>query len=161
MKKKTYQEKTIKKRGKHLSPSCSLRLFSLSLSPPRSKKKAPTDAMISFIKSHRRPIFLCVVLSLALLGASVVSADSASSTSPASSSPKCACSDVRPRSGGTAFELGPTCADIQAKGNCNEGYMQKTIAEMKGAPYCQVWRASERRAESRGERERERNRKRI
>jgi len=97
------------------------------------------------LKSRRG--LLCAVLSLALLGASVASADTGSSSTPSSSSSSktCACSDVRPRSGGTSFELGPTCAKIQAKGNCNEGYMQKTIAEMKGAPYCQVG----------GERERE------
>ena len=82
-------------------------------------------------------ISLCVIFSLALLGASVASADT------------CACSDVRPRSG-NAFELGPTCAEVQAKGDCDEPYMEKTIAEMKGAPYCQVRTCSRREPGGRG-----------
>lgn len=90
--------------------------------------------MLSPSKSRRAAAALCL-LSLALLGcASVATADTGAGALKKSSS----CSDVRPRSGDVDFALGPTCAEIAAKGNCNEGYMQKTIAEMKGAPYCQV-----------------------
>ena len=99
--------------------------------------------MLSPSKS-RRAVAALLLCSLALLGcasvatASTGSSSSSSSSSAAAAAPSCACSDVRPRSGSSDFSLGPTCSEIAAKGNCNEGYMQKTIAEMKGAPYCQV-----------------------
>jgi hypothetical protein len=115
------------------------------------KTKNTTDAMLSPSKTRRAIAALCFLLSLALLGASVASASSSSS-----SSGQCACSDVRPRTGGIDFELGPTCAEIQAKGSCNEGYMQRTIAEMKGAPYCQVWARKRKGKKERGKKDRER-----
>ena len=94
--------------------------------------------MLSPSKSRHAIAALCL-LSLALLGcASVATASTGASSPSAAGAPSGTCSDVRPRSGGIDFGLGPTCAEIASKGNCNEGYMQKTIAEMKGAPYCQV-----------------------
>ena len=115
----------------------------------KTEQKNTTDAMLPASKSLRGTTLLCVLLSLALLGASVATASTG-----ASSSGQCACSDVRPRSGGVDFELGPTCAEIRAKGDCNAGYLQKTIAEMNGAPYCQVRKKEEKKEQER-ERERE------
>ena len=155
-KKKKYVER--KKKRKKSFASLSLFCFSSEKKKARhrqnKKTKNTTDAMLSPPNSRRAIAATFLLLSLAcwaLLGASVASASTGSSPSG-----QCLCSDVRPRSGGIDFELGPTCAEVQAKGNCNEGYMQKTIAEMKGAPYCQVLLARKRERGKKEKREGER-----
>lgn len=55
----------------------------------------------------------------------------------------CICSDVRPRVGTgpthvERFAVADTCAEIRAKGQCDEKWMLDTVKELEGQGYCMV-----------------------
>lgn len=46
------------------------------------------------------------------------------------------CSDVRPRTG-QGFAVGPPCAEVVARGDCNADWVKKSIKELPEG-YCQA-----------------------